>query len=64
MAAFYFKNFVRTYPTSKYAEESMFTAAYCYYLNSPAFSLDQSSTYKAIDELQLFANRYKERQSS
>jgi outer membrane protein assembly factor BamD len=58
MAAFYFKNFIRTYPTSKYAEESMFTAAYCYYLNSPASSLDQSSTYKAIDEMQLFANRY------
>jgi len=58
MAAFYFKNFIRTYPTSKYAEGSMFTAAYCYYLNSPASSLDQSSTYTAIDELQLFANRY------
>ena len=58
MAAFYFKNFIRTYPTSEHAEESMFTAAYCYYLNSPTPSLDQSSTYKAIDELQLFANRY------
>jgi len=58
MAAFYFKNFIRTYPTSKHAEESMFTAAYCYYLNSPAYSLDQSSTYTAIEELQLFANRY------
>lgn len=58
MAGFYFKNFVRTYPNSDHAEESMFLSAYCHYLNSPPPSLDQTSTYKAIDELQLFANRY------
>ncbi|MBL4577213.1 MAG: outer membrane protein assembly factor BamD [Flavobacteriales bacterium] len=58
MAGFYFKNFLRTYPTSQHAEESMFMSAYCYYLNSPGPSLDQSSTYKAINELQLFTNRY------
>ncbi|MBL4755593.1 MAG: outer membrane protein assembly factor BamD [Flavobacteriales bacterium] len=58
MAAFYLKNFIRTYPNSKHAEESMFTSAYCYYLNSPGPSLEQTSTHTAIDELQLFANRY------
>jgi len=58
MAAFYLKNFIRTYPNSEHAEESMFTSAYCYYLNSPGPSLEQTSTLRAIDELQLFANRY------
>ena len=58
MAGFYFKNFIRTYPNSTHAEESMFLSAYCYYLNSPPPSLDQTSTYKAINEMQLFANRY------
>jgi len=58
MAGFYFKNFVKTYPNSKHAEGSMFMSAYCFYLNSPVPSLDQTSTYRAIDELQLFANRY------
>ena len=32
--------------------------AYCYYLESPSFSLDQENTYKAIDALQLFINLY------
>jgi len=33
-------------------------AAYCYYLESPSFSLDQENTLKAIDALQLFINLY------
>ena len=32
--------------------------AYCYYEDSPKYSLDQTSTYKAIAQLQLFADRY------
>ena len=58
MAAYYFKNFIKTYPTSSHAEECAFLTAYCYYLNSPEPSLDQSNTLKAIEELKLFANRY------
>ncbi len=58
LAAYYFKNFLRTYPTSKHAEECAFIAAYCYYLNSPEPSLDQSNTMKAIEELKIFTNRY------
>jgi outer membrane protein assembly factor BamD len=32
--------------------------AYCYYQDSPEYSLDQTSTHKAINELQLFTDRY------
>jgi len=57
-ASFYFKNFTKTYPNSKHAEECQFMNAYCYYLTSPEYSLDQTNTYKAINELQLFVNMY------
>ncbi|RMG76595.1 MAG: outer membrane protein assembly factor BamD, partial [Bacteroidetes bacterium] len=40
-AAYRFKRFAQTYPKSKYAEECSFMSAYCYYRNSPQYSLDQ-----------------------
>jgi outer membrane protein assembly factor BamD len=57
-ARYQFKSFADTYPTSKYAEECRYMGAYCFYLDSPAPSLDQENTYKAIDALQLFINFY------
>jgi outer membrane protein assembly factor BamD len=57
-AAFSFENFAKTYPTSEYAEECAFMHAYCYYQDSPVYTLDQTSTVKAMNELQLFADRY------
>lgn len=57
-ARYQFKSFADTYPTSKYSEECRYMSAYCYYLDSPAPSLDQENTYKAIDALQLFINFY------
>jgi outer membrane protein assembly factor BamD len=57
-AAFDFENFARTFPNSEFAEECAFMHAYCYYEDSPEYSLDQSSTVKAINELQLFTDRY------
>ncbi|MEO5909521.1 MAG: outer membrane protein assembly factor BamD [Pelobium sp.] len=57
-ARYHFKNFADTYPSSPKAEECRFLAAYCFYLDSPNFSLDQENTYKAIDALQLFINLY------
>jgi outer membrane protein assembly factor BamD len=36
----------------------MYMNAYCYYLDSPPFSLDQTNTYTAINELQLFIDTY------
>ncbi len=57
-ARYHFKTFADTYPTSSRAEECRFMAAYCYYLDSPIFSLDQTNTQSAIDNLQLFINLY------
>lgn len=60
LAGYHFDNFVRTFPRSARAEDAQFMNAKCYFLDSPEPSLDQTSTKKAIDELQLFINRYPE----
>jgi len=57
-ARYHFKTFADTYPSSPKAEECRFLAAYCFYLDSPNYSLDQDNTYKAIESLQLFINLY------
>jgi len=57
-ARYHFKTFADTYPTSTRAEECRFMAAYCFYLDSPIYSLDQENTTKAIEALQLFINLY------
>ncbi len=57
-AAYDFENFTKTFPSSEYAEECAYMNAYCYYEDSPEYSLDQSNTYKAISQLQLFTDRY------
>lgn len=57
-AATQFENFVTTFPNSEYAEECAYMHAYCYYMDSPIYSLDQESTYKAINQFQLFINKH------
>jgi outer membrane protein assembly factor BamD len=58
MAGTYFANFSGTYPFSRYAEESLFMAAYCDYRMSPRPALDQEYTRKAIEGFQLFKRRF------
>ncbi|MFP4469145.1 MAG: outer membrane protein assembly factor BamD [Bacteroidales bacterium] len=58
LASYYFKRFVTSFPGSEFAQEAAFMAAYCKYLDSPRYSLDQTVTREAIDEFQLFINRY------
>ena len=58
LASYYFKRFAQNYPSSPRAEECMYLNAYCYYLDSPKYSLDQTNTYEAIKEMQLFINFY------
>jgi outer membrane protein assembly factor BamD len=58
LASYYFKRFAQNYPSSERAEECMYLNAYCYYLDSPRYSLDQTNTYEAIKEMQLFINLY------
>jgi len=59
-AGYYFKNFAYTYPSSEYAEEAMFLGAYCYYLISPIWSLDQETTNDAILQFEMFLSKYPE----
>jgi len=58
VAAFHFSSLARTLPNSKYAEEAMFMSAYCKYLYSPDHNLDQTFTKEAIQEMQLFINKF------
>ncbi|XCI75465.1 MAG: outer membrane protein assembly factor BamD [Flavobacteriales bacterium] len=58
LAGHQFNNFYKTYPRDPQAEEALFQSAYCYYLFSPNYNLDQESTYNAIKELQNFVNQY------
>jgi len=60
LASYQFKRFSSTYPISERAEECNFMSAYCNYLMSPDPTLDQSNTYRALEELQTFVNRYPE----
>src|SRR5665213_1227342 len=57
-ARYHFKTFADTYPSSPRAEECRFMWGYCFYLDSPIYSLDQENTTKAIESLQLFINLY------
>jgi outer membrane protein assembly factor BamD len=58
VAAYHYKKFYQTYPSSKYAEECLYMSAYCNYIVSPPFSLDQESTIKAIEEFQVFSSAF------
>ncbi|MFT6727162.1 MAG: outer membrane protein assembly factor BamD [Flavobacteriales bacterium] len=58
LANYYFKTFTKTFSSSPRAEECLFLAAMCNYNLSPKYSLDQQDTKAAIDEFQLFLDRY------
>ena len=58
LASYHFKDFARTYPQSQWVEEATYLSAYCFYLTSPPYSLDQSNTISAIQEMQIFINLY------
>jgi len=58
MAAFHFKDYLRKYPQSPRAEEANFLASKCYFLNSPAYNLDQTDSYLALESLEIFLNAY------
>ncbi|MEE2919064.1 MAG: outer membrane protein assembly factor BamD [Bacteroidota bacterium] len=58
LSRYYFQSFAKTYPNDPRVEEAFFRAALCSYHLSPQASLDQTETRSAIDELQLFMDRY------
>ncbi len=60
LSQFHFKNYYRNFPAGKHSEECLFMNAYCYYLNSPAYRLDQTDTKNAMAELQNFIDQFPE----
>lgn len=53
-ASHYFNTYYTTYPRGTYTELARFYSGKALYLDTPEPRLDQSSTYKAINELQMF----------
>lgn len=60
LASYLFRTFHETYPNSKHAEEAFFLVAYSHYQGALGPELDQTNTYRSLDELQLFINFYPE----
>jgi outer membrane protein assembly factor BamD len=60
LAAYHFKNYAKTFSTTERAADCAYMVGYCYYLEAPKYSLDQTYTYKAINELQLFVNTHRD----
>lgn len=57
-ASYQFKNFIENFPKSPLADECEFMHATCLYKMSLKFSLDQTSTYKAMEALQTYINTH------
>ncbi len=58
LAATRFDIFYKRYPLSTHREEALFMKAMSNYKNSPDISLDQSDTKNAINDLQLFVDKF------
>lgn len=54
----YFKAYYTTYPKGEYTELARFNAAYGLYLDIPDVRLDQTSTFKSMQEFQTFLEMY------
>lgn len=58
MGGYYLNSFAEKFPMSSKVEETMFLGALCAVRNSPTWSLDQNETEMALNDLQMFINRY------
>lgn len=58
LSQYHFKNYARQFPDGKHVEECYYMNAFCYFLNSPNFKLDQTYTKNAIKEFQSFIDFY------
>ena len=54
----YFKAYYTTYPKGEFTELARYNAAYGLYLDIPDVRLDQSNTYKSMQEFQTFLEIY------
>ncbi len=59
-AQHYFNTYYTTYPRGTFTEQARFYSGKALFLDTPEPRLDQSSTYKAINELQLFCEYFPE----
>lgn len=50
--------FVNTYPRSRFTEKAEYELAMCYFKDSPSYSLEQTSTIKAVQEFEKFNAKY------
>lgn len=57
-ASEYFKKYYETYPKGTYVEEARLFSGRSLYMNIPQPNLDQSDTYAAITEFQMFTENY------
>jgi len=60
MAGYQFERFIKSYPKSEKIPQAAFLGAKSYYKLSPAHSLDQTDTDKALLKLQSFINTFPE----
>jgi len=58
LAGYQFERFETSFPESDSVEVASYRAGRSYYELSPIYSLDQKDTYKALDKLQEFINKY------
>ena len=58
LAGYQFDSFVSGYPKSEKTEEAAFLGAQSYSMLSPVYSIDQTETFKAIEKMQGFIDRY------
>lgn len=57
-ANLFYNRYYSTYPKGEYAELARYNAAYGLYLDSPDPRLDQTNTYKSMQEFQVFMEMY------
>jgi len=58
LASSYFDSFRKNFPKSGFTEKAEYLYAYCFYLTSPRYELDQDNTNLAIDAFQEFISKY------
>lgn len=58
LSQYHFKNYTRQFSDGPHVEECYFMNAFCYFLNSPSYRLDQTYTKNAIKEFQSFVDMY------
>ncbi|MDR1402312.1 MAG: outer membrane protein assembly factor BamD [Tannerellaceae bacterium] len=63
-ASQYFSTYYTTYPKGEYVEMARFYSGYGLYLDSPDPRLDQTQTYEAINQLQLYLEYYPQSEHS